>query len=178
NWRAALRDLAPGRHTLAVEVTGPGGVRATTARAFEVCTSAPRRAASAADWPELGGGNAHRGATAHAIAPPLATRWIAPLRGHVVTAPPVVAGGVVYVAVSDLADGDTGAVVALELSTGDVRWRARTDKPIRGGVAFVAESAGAPATLVTTQIDGTVLGLDAATGETRWRREISRELPP
>jgi outer membrane protein assembly factor BamB len=106
------------------------------------------------------------------VAPPLVTRWVATVGGHVVTAPPVIADGTVYVAVSDLGDGGAGGVAALELATGALRWRTATAKPIRGGIAVV------DGTVVAPQIDGVVLGLDVATGGQAWRYELSTGIAP
>jgi outer membrane protein assembly factor BamB len=90
----------------------------------------------------------------------------------VLTASPVIASGVVYVAVTDLGDGTTGGIVALDLATGAQRWRVPTTRTIRGGLAI------ADGTLLAPLIDGTLLGLDATTGALRWRLELSSEISP
>ncbi|MEO8548497.1 MAG: PQQ-binding-like beta-propeller repeat protein [Kofleriaceae bacterium] len=53
-------------------------------------------------------------------------------------------------------------VVALDLQTGAIRWRAPTSISTGGGVAVV------DATVVVPRIDGVILGLDADTGAERW----------
>ncbi len=165
NWRVELPGLQPGRHLIDVETLTVTGMRLSQTRTFEVCAQSPAPPAGA-EWPQLGGGPSHEGMRAHEIAPPLASRWTAAVGGHVITASPVIAGGTVYIAVSDLADGDTGGVVALDLVTGAQRWRVPTPRPVRGGLAV------AGATIVASQIDGVVLGLDASTGALRWRHEL------
>jgi outer membrane protein assembly factor BamB len=171
SWQVSLPSLDGGTHTLAVEATSATGTRATAIASFVVCKPdlAP---AAGADWPQLGGSPAHVGAAAHELSPPLATQWSATVGGHVITAPPVIAGGIVYVAVSDLGDGAAGGVVAIELATGRTRWRVPTPRTIRGGLAVT------DGTVIAPQIDGVVLGLDATTGAERWRHELSAGLAP
>jgi outer membrane protein assembly factor BamB/predicted phosphodiesterase len=166
-WTAKLPPLSPGVHALTVEATTARGARAATTTAFEVCAPPPPPGTQPDSWPQPGGGPVHSGARPHVLAPPLAVRWTATAGGHVLTAPPVIAEGKVLVAVTDLADGHAGGVIALDLATGDVRWRTLTDKPIRGGVAAAAGVVVAP------QIDGVVRGLEIATGAERWRHALS-----
>src|SRR6185369_15172138 len=99
-------------------------------------------------------------------------RWVAALGNHVLTSEPIIADGAVFVATTDLADGNNGGVVAVDLATGAVRWRVLTGKPIRGGVAFAGN------VVITTQIDGEVVALDPATGTIRWRRAMSKGFAP
>jgi outer membrane protein assembly factor BamB len=139
DWRAELPALGPGAHT--VEVSAETATsRATTTATINACDDAP-----SADPLEL------------------APRWVAEVGGNLLSARPAIANGIVYVTVTDLANGNTGGVVALELSTGKIVWRAVTPIQVRGGVAVVGE------VVVVPQIDGIVLGLDAATGAERWR---------
>jgi outer membrane protein assembly factor BamB len=170
-WRGELPSLAAGDHLLEIDALSPTGAHTTLKKAISVCRPASI-ASAGADWPQIGGNDAHTGSVPHELATPLTSRWVAALGNHVLTSSPIVAGGTVYVATTDLADGSSGGVVAIDLTSGAVRWRVPTAKPIRGGVAF------AGGTVFTTQIDGEVLALDAATGAVRWRRAVSAGLPP
>jgi outer membrane protein assembly factor BamB len=170
SWRADLPPMQPGPHTIVVDATAQSGAGATATITFEVCEPGPPPLPGGA-WPQVGGNATHTGLAAQEITPPLVTRWTATVGGHIVTAPPVISRGVVYVAVSDLADGSSGGIVALDLLTGTQRWRLPTQVQVRGGVAVVGD------TVVATQIDGITLGLDATTGATRWRYELSSDLP-
>ena len=126
------------------------------------------RPRAGSDWPQLGGGPMHTGAHRARAAPRRSSRGGRDgRRPRASTAPPVIAGGRVY--------------VASPIS----RWRrrrhrrarsrdrrgalARADRPIpvRGGVAVAGD------TVTTAEIDGTVLALDAATGAVRWRYALS-----
>lgn len=172
-WRADLPALPAGDHVIELEARGAHGARAVQTATLHVCaapTPPPPRAGP--DWPQVGGSAAHAGSVARRIEPPVAARWTTALGGHVLTSAPIIAGGAVYAATTDLADGDTGGITAVELATGAIRWRVRTKKPIRGGLAFVA------GLVVTTQIDGEVLALDAVSGAVRWRRAMSRGFAP
>jgi uncharacterized protein (TIGR03382 family) len=171
DWRIPLPELTRGTHTVELAATSATGAHARSTQTFEVCDPAAAPVAGT-DWPQLAGGAAHTGARPADLAPPLVTRWTQVLGGHVVTAPPVIANGRVYAAVTDLGDGNTGGVVALDLATGAIRWRAPTSLPVRGGIAVTGD------TVTTVQIDGTVLALDAATGAVRWRYALSTNITP
>jgi len=73
------------------------------------------------------------------------------------TSSPAMAGGAVYVG------GGDGAVYALDLSTGHVRWRAATGGRVRAAPAV------AGGTVYAGSCDGSLYALDAATGKPRWR---------
>ncbi|HEX3478415.1 MAG TPA: PQQ-binding-like beta-propeller repeat protein, partial [Kofleriaceae bacterium] len=168
SWQADLPVVMPGAHTLTVTAhTG----RATSSVGFEVCAPDPAPAAGP-DWPQLGGAADHAGARARELPPPLATRWVTPVGGHVLQATPAIAGGAVYLTATDQADGGTGGVIALDLATGAIRWRTPTPVQVRGGVAATGT------TVAAAQLDGTVLGLDTATGAIRWRTELGAGLVP
>ncbi|HET9988560.1 MAG TPA: PQQ-binding-like beta-propeller repeat protein [Kofleriaceae bacterium] len=138
DWRAELPALAPGAHVVEVTAETPNA-RATTTATITACDEAPGHDPTQ-----------------------LAPRWVTPVGGHLMSARPAIANGVVFVTVTDLANGNTGGVVALELATGKVMWRAVTPIQVRGGVAVVGDI------VVVPRIDGVVLGLDAATGAERW----------
>jgi outer membrane protein assembly factor BamB len=166
SWQAELPPLAPGPHTLTLDARAG---RASTSVGFAVCDpTAPPRAipAPGADWPQVGGAPGHAGAVDRELAPPVVAQWATPVGGHILQATPVIAHGTVYVPATDLAQGATGGVVAIDLATGAVKWRTPTTNQVRGGVAV------AGATVTAAQVDGTVLGLDAATGAIKWRNEL------
>ena len=171
DWRAELPVLAPGAHELAVTARSASGTHAETTQTIAVCEPAPSPPA-AAPWPQLGGGPTHEGAVARAITPPLSPRWTTAVGGHVLSASPAIADGTVFVTVTDLGDGGSGGVVALDLATGAVKWRATTGVQVRGGVAVIG------AIVVVPRIDGIVLGLDAATGAVMWRHELGAHVAP
>jgi outer membrane protein assembly factor BamB len=170
-YEVELPPLAPGPHVVRVSARSVAGTVAEIERLFEVC-SPPAPPAAGEDWAQLGGGAAHAGARDKEIAPPLVTRWVASVGGHAVTAPPVIAGGIVYVPVTDLGDGNAGGVAAFDLLTGASKWRVPTARPVRGGIAVE------DGIVVVPLIDGVVLGLDVANGDERWRYELSTGLAP
>lgn len=171
NWAVTLPPLSHGAHGVEVVVTTASGERITRQAMFQTC-AASAAPPSGDDWSQLGGGPSHAGVRDHEVTPPLGTRWTTTVGGHVLTAPPVIAEGRVFVAATDLGDGNTGGVVAIDLATGAVRWRVATPLPIRGGLAVV------DGVVVVPRIDGVVLGLDAASGAIRWRQELSLDVAP
>jgi outer membrane protein assembly factor BamB len=78
----------------------------------------------------------------------------------------------VYLTTTDLANGDGGGVVALDLETGALRWRAPSAMAIRGAATVSGD------VVTAVQIDGTVLAFDARTGAARWRHELGSGLAP
>ncbi len=189
-WHAPLPRIDAGDHQLVLEARAPGGVHVTLAKTLHACVRYPIPIAPGAGWPQVAGGAMHTGSVRHAIEPPLESRWVTAVGNHVVTAAPIIAGSTVFVATTDLADGNRGGVVALELATGAVRWRAATARPLRGGLAFAPGPPGAPGapptagtagtagTVITTQIDGEVLAFDAVSGAVRWRHAMSTGFEP
>jgi len=146
DWRAELPALAPGPHR--VEVNG------TTS---EIHACEPLAAPAAPN-----GG----------LTTSLATRWITPVGGHLLSARPVISGDTIFATVTDLGDGDRGGVIAIDLATGAVRWRTALPIQTRGGVAVVGNIVAVP------QIDGVVIGLDATTGLQRWSYELRPHTAP
>jgi outer membrane protein assembly factor BamB len=169
SWRAELPPLLPGPHTISVQARAQSGAAITATTTIEICVAAPPPLPGPT-WNQVGGGPTHSGATSHALSPPLVTRWTATVGGHVLTASPVIAQGLVFVAVTDLGDGASGGVVAIDLLGGTQRWRVPTPMQIRGGVAVAGD------TVVATQIDGVTLGLDATSGALLWRHELSTDV--
>jgi outer membrane protein assembly factor BamB len=68
------------------------------------------------------------------------------------------------------AAGHRGDVVAYDLATGHVVWRAKTRAPLSGGT-----SASADLVLVGSS-DGQLFAFDAATGKSRWRVRLNGEV--
>ena len=68
------------------------------------------------------------------------------------------------------AAGHTGEVVALDLSTGRLLWRAKTGAPLSGGTA------ASPELLVVGASDGRLFAFDPATGHSRWKIRLNGEV--
>lgn len=169
DFRVALPMLPSGAHSLAIEARSTSGRVVTRTATIQVCALPAARGGK--DWPQLGGAPDHRGAVRNEIAPPLAARWVQATGGHLLSGP-VVTNGVVYATVTDLADGNTGGVIALELATGKLLWRHATTGQLRGAPAVTNR------VVAVAQVDATVLGLDAATGNELWRTPLGIDLPP
>ncbi|CAN5387878.1 hypothetical protein BH11MYX1_BH11MYX1_41810 [soil metagenome] len=144
DWRAELPVLAPGAHR--VDVNG------TTAMITACAPLVP---------PSSGG-----------LTTSLATRWVTPTGGQLLSARPVISNTTIFATVTDLGDGDSGGVIAIDLATGAVRWRTPLPIQARGGVAVVGEI------VVVPRIDGIIVGLDATTGIERWTYELRPHTAP
>ena len=163
----ALAALADGTHSITLHATSPRRSLSRTI-AFDLCASPATPAADT--WAQLGGGPAHTGAT-EPIAPPLQVAWVTPIGGHALLGTPVVAGGLAVVATTNLAEGNTGGVVALDVATGAVRWRYVTPYPANGAPAIDGD------TVVVTLGDGEIHALALADGSVRWTANVSAGLP-
>jgi outer membrane protein assembly factor BamB len=169
-FRGDLPPLLPGPHTIELTATSPGGRHTRATTAFAACAP-PATAPVAGAWPQLGGGPAHTNARAAALPPPLTVAWSTSLGRSPAAGGPVVADGVVVLALADRAAGDDGAIVALDLATGAERWRHRTRAPVPSAPAI------ADGMVVFGEATGAVEALDLATGAPRWRYALGDGLP-
>jgi len=151
DWRTELPVLAPGAHRL--EVNG------RTSELF-VCEPIVQPVRAPIGAPNSG------------LTSSLATRWITPVGGHLLSARPVIANNIIFATVTDLGDGDSGGVIAIDLANGAVRWRTALPIQTRGGVAVVGRI------VVVPRIDGVVVGLDTTTGIQRWSYELRPHTAP
>ena len=159
----ALGQLAPGPHAIELRATSPSRT-ITRAFGFDACT--PPAGPTSGSWSQLGGGPDHAGVTA-AIAPPMQVAWVTPLGGPILLGSPVVANDTAIVAVTDLAGGDRGGVVALDVATGAIRWRHATAFPANGAPAIWGD------TVVVTLGDGELHALALADGSVRWTANVA-----
>ena len=109
------------------------------------------------------GGPAHLGVYQGGGATLLGLAWRAPTDGDVISSP-AVANGTVYVGSGD------GHLYALELATGDRRWRHDAGSPISSSPAVGG------GLVYATARDG-IFAVDAATGARRWRLTTRPDLP-
>jgi outer membrane protein assembly factor BamB len=120
----------------------------------------------------IGGGEHLSSATfAAAVGPPLGAdvaSWAVRLPGAVHLARPLlVDGDDVVVAWSD-DDAAAGGLVCHGLATGEERWRAALDGPVRAGPTWLPEVG----LVVGVSVSGGVRAVDAATGELRWSAQV------
>lgn len=104
----------------------------------------------------------------------LVVKWSTSLRVHV-QASPVIAGGMVYTAGSDLNDPSASHAVALDAATGRVLWT--TKQPNAGDALGIAVCNGR--VFLTTLFDHALRAYDAATGGLLWtlRLDAAPESP-
>jgi len=175
---AALAAALPGCGSGSRSGTGPGCVDCTPPPP----PPPPVDPVPANDWPQFRRdveGTSRAGmALSAADAARLSEEWSRDV-GRSAYAQAVVAGGLAFVTTADV-----GSAVALDVSTGEVRWRVDLDHPthadcdgrdrrpgtwgsaaVLDGVVYVASA------------DGGVYALDAATGERRWRAAVASPSP-
>nr|MBA2543288.1 PQQ-binding-like beta-propeller repeat protein [Deltaproteobacteria bacterium] len=169
-----LSALAAGTHSIDVVATSARG-RLEKRVEFTVCT-APPITRTVGDWPQLGGSAQHTGAAARAIAPPLAQQWAVSVGGNIVLGTPVVKAGIVVVGVWDLGAGDRGGLVALDLATGEEKWRAITPYAVRAAPAIgtLVDVEGAGRDVVVAALEnGELRAFSLADGVPRWTYDLS-----
>lgn len=93
--------------------------------------------------------------------------WATPVGGTLSLAPPVVAGNVVLVAQIDRGAGDGGGVTALDLATGEVRWKHTTAFPVANAPAVDGD------TVVVALSNGELHAIALADGAPRWTANVA-----
>jgi outer membrane protein assembly factor BamB len=143
--------------------------------AFDVC-ELPAGARTAGNWLQSGGDATHTGATTRAIEPPVHQLWATSIAGgNVVLGTPVVRDGTIVIGVWDLGAGDRGGVVALDLATGQPKWRYATKSAVRASPAIGGDEHGGDIVVVPLE-DGTLHGVSLASGKKVWEHAAGRGL--
>lgn len=167
SWRGAV-DLGSAQSGTIRVRARRGAMEVTAERAWTRC---PRsEAPELRDWPQLGGGPQHRGASELPIPPPLMTLWARAVGGHIHGGSPIAAGGRVFVSISDFAGRDRGAVVAYDAASGAELWRHRAGGAVRNAPA------ASDGVLVFARIDGVVEALAADSGQPLWQFDLGQGL--
>lgn len=171
NYASEVLEVCdPGPHAVDVTVELADDSSQTIGETIEV--GEVPEVSGLADWPMLNGDVGHTGASPTAIVPPLRTRWVSSVGGHVHGGSPVIADGRVLVSVSDFGEGQLGGVVALDAGTGSRLWEARVGSSVRNAPA-VSEGV-----VVFLSNDGEVHALEAATGRAMWSYELAPQDEP
>jgi len=134
-----------------------------------VMTRAAADAAPADAWPLARGGAASTGRSGATLRLPLAEDWRREFPRSAFGAPPVIAGGTIY-----LGDLD-GTFHALALESGETRWTFRAEAAGFPSAAAVSLDPEMPLVVVGDDA-GVVRALDATTGEVRWTHETGGEI--
>ncbi len=168
-FRGDAPALAAGTHSLDLHAIGQHGRELATQVAFDVC-AAPASPTLAAAWPQVGGGPTHTGASPTPIATPLQVAWTTAVGGSLALGTPIVVGTTVVVAQVDRGAGNAGGLVALDLATGAIRWRATTAFPITAAPAIDGD------TVVATLGNGEIRAFALADGAPRWSFDLAAGL--
>jgi outer membrane protein assembly factor BamB len=185
-FRGDLGELAPGAHQLELRARSPAasGRELVDDETIEVCDAPVTRPAAGASWPQLGGDATHSAGAPVAAAPPLVQAWATSIGGAVALGTPLIvsahdqpaAGDLAIVVQTDRARGDTGGVVALDLATGAIRWRATTPFPATGAALYLPADAPADGLVIAALGDGELRAYAVADGEPRWTASVATAL--
>lgn len=116
------------------------------------------------DWPHYRG-PAHDGA-ASSLRPPLRLAWVCPTGRSLHMASPVVVNGTVFLGTQDDDNGTQASVIALDATTGAVRWKHPVDSSIKDAVTAAQDS------VFAMTVTETIYALDARTGEEQWKAQL------
>ncbi len=163
-WDGAA--AGPGAYRLEVELSGPGGVLATSEREIILEHVERPDGAAGAPFAQFRGDMGGSGRVGGALELPLHVAWSRNLGGPSELASPVTADGRVFMAHGAATDPGTPGLVALDLLSGAELWRHPTLAEVKGAPAV----AGGRVFLITTT--GTVEALDAASGGLQWTAQL------
>ncbi|WP_162606390.1 PQQ-binding-like beta-propeller repeat protein [Jiangella asiatica] len=166
--RENFRALEPGTHRWTAEVRDHTGRRWQRSGEFTVVAAGGvQQPAPGAPWPMFHGGPARGGHAIDEVAPPLRLAWSHGTGGTILTGSPVVSGDTAYIGVRDEDGAEHCGVVAVDLATGERRWRTPADSLVE---ATLAADDGR---VFTTSVGGRLRALDAATGTPLWEHDAA-----
>lgn len=164
-WDAGA--LGVGAHEVTVELRDNTGHRWTETSGFQVVADGgavvPEQGG---DWAMFHGDAAHTGVAADEVSPELGLAWSHRSEGTILTSSPAVVDELVYVGVRDEDAAAGNSVLAVDLATGQERWRTSTNAQVQ------ASPAVADGLVYTGSIRGTLYALDAATGAVVWELDV------
>lgn len=162
-WSAQLdaAALGKGRHVWEVDVRDATNRRQTASTGFDVVGSLPEPA-TGATWPMFHGAAARGGFGVDAVVPPLRLAWSYRTEGTILLGSPAIASDTVYIGIRDENDVAACATVAINLTTGDERWRVAADSLVDASPAVV------DGRVFTTSVAGQLQALDASSGDVLW----------
>ncbi|HKA89432.1 MAG TPA: PQQ-binding-like beta-propeller repeat protein, partial [Haliangiales bacterium] len=164
-WTYQVRVALPaGAPDLEVEAVWP--TRSQTAQVTACVKDTGDLPPVGPTWTQLQGSADHHGAIREPLAPPMWQLWARPTGGHILEGSPIVADGVVFVGVVDLAAGDRGGLLALDARTGGTLWHFPTGVSVRNAPAVAAGH------VIFASDDGVVHAVDPATALEAWSVDI------
>jgi outer membrane protein assembly factor BamB/3',5'-cyclic AMP phosphodiesterase CpdA len=173
-WSAELDtgDLGEGGHEWEVEARDDTNRLKTASATFEVVAAeelSPPEAGT--DWPMFHGGPARGGHAADTVVPPLRLAWTYRSDGAILCGSPSIADDTVYIGIRDENDVAECGLVAIDLVTGEQRWRVAADSLVEASPAI------ADGRVFTTSVAGTLQALDAETGDLLWEHRADDNDP-
>jgi len=170
-WQGQFSPYLPGKWEFALEATDVSGKRWQQGDSIEITNKQLAEPQIGADVPWILAGNPPR-VLPQGPNPPLYPLWFKHTDSvHVLHASPVVAGGGVYVAITNPNARASGSgVLCLDMKTGQELWWAKSPRgDVRGAVTLREGQVYA----VTGE--GWVVSFDAHTGEVCWARPLKPE---
>lgn len=165
-------NLRPGTYALRVTVTGKKGtvwgevhdltVVGATGKTNGVAAPDPGQ-----DWPLFMGTSGHEGYHAASIGElPLNLAWSRDTGGDPDFASPILADGLLFLALKKRTGDRVNGVAAFDPVTGEKRWLFETELAVNHTPAYWK------GTLCIAEMGGRIIGLDAATGKKKWEHML------
>lgn len=117
-----------------------------------------------AAWPMFHADARRSGVSLDVVAPPLDLAWLTHAGGSIATSSPAVASDTVVIGVRDEDAGGDNGVLALDLATGERRWRVGTGSAVDASVA-VSDDHGI---VIAPEVRGPLHAVDLRGGRVRW----------
>ena len=161
-------EVAGGRHTISVRAQWSSGEiteRSAVFTATQRCT-APRVYYG---WPQFKGDCGRTGAAGAVAGTELELSWTAAPGGSIFMSSPIVAGGEVYIGLSDDDGGERAGVRAFDAGSGQAGWFHATDASVRHTLAADANR------VYALDASGVLTAVVRETGELVWRHRFDPE---
>jgi outer membrane protein assembly factor BamB/predicted phosphodiesterase len=164
SWDAPAHG--PGTYELTVELIGPDGVMAASAREVTLAQLVSPPGTGGAPYASFRADRGGSGRVLAGLSLPLHVAWSRHVGGASELASPVIADGRVYIAHGSAVDPGPVGLVAFDLASGAELWRRATDAEVKGTPAVAAGRV-----FVITSV-GTVLAIAAESGALLWSTSL------
>jgi len=160
-------NTKPGPKYIRADVIAADGQRWQTDGTFNLIAEPPPHPVMGEEWLFFHGDAGHRGFAETGPQPPLTLAWAANAGGSIHIASPVIADGRVYIGTHFNESFDDCAVVAMDLKSGQVLWRAPVDSSIKHGLAVWKDN------VLAVSQTGTLYCFDTH-GQPRWSTKMAQ----
>ncbi len=166
NWQTNWEPMESGSYTVIVEADLEGGERIRKQQAFDL-SPAPSKVITDENWENLLNNPEHNGNHETINMEKLSLAWTSNIGGNIFMVSPVIFKNNVITATFDDNNAQKGAIVALNATTGEEKWRFTTRNSIKNTIVV------AQGLVLGTDMQGFVYAVDALSGELKWEKDLA-----